>query len=145
MTTQAKIGYGAQFLVATLATVAANPPTYVAIAEVTNITPPPMTRDVIDATNMDSPNGWREFIEGLKDGGECSISLNFLPGSAGDERLRGLQTEGATPIKIRFPGGVEWGFDAFCTGYTPTVPVDDKMTADATFKITGEPDFTDPS
>lgn len=142
MTTNARIGHGASLLIATIAA----PTVYVPLAEVTSITPPPMTRDIIDATHMDSPDGWREFIAGLKDGGELSLAINFVPGGATDLRLIEMQTESApSPIKIRFPGGSEWGFDAFCTGYTPNVPVEDKMTAEATFKVTGAVDFTDPS
>jgi len=142
MTTEARIGHGAKFRVATPEA----PTIYLDLAEVTNIGPPPMTRDVIDATHMDSPDGWREFIAGLKDGGEASITLNFVPGGATDARLREMQTElEPSPIKIAFPSGSEWGFTAFCTGYTPQMPVDDKMTADCTFKVTGAPDFTDPS
>jgi predicted secreted protein len=142
MATEARIGHGAEFRVATPEA----PTVYTTLGEVTNIQPPPMVRDVIDATHMASPNKWREFIAGLKDGGEVQISLNFIPDSATDVRLRAMQTEDdPSSIKIVFPGGEEWGFTAFCTGYTPTVPHDDKMTADATFKVTGEPDFTDPS
>ncbi len=143
--TEAKIGYGSKFLVATPETVDDPTPTYEEMAEVTRIGPPQMTRDIEEATHMQSPAGWKEYIEGLKDGGEVSISLNFVPGGTTDERLRDLQIEGATPIKIRFPNGVEWGFRAFCTGYQPDVETATKMTADGTFKVTGPPDFTDPS
>jgi predicted secreted protein len=146
MTTQARIGHGTQLLIADLPIVDPLAPIYTALGEITNVSPPPMTRDILDATHMESPGGWREFIAGLKDGGEMSVDLNFVPGGATDETLRDMQTEGEPrPLKVRFPNGVEWGFDAYCTGYEPAVPVDDKMTATATFKITGEPDFTDPS
>jgi hypothetical protein len=140
--TQAKIGYGSQLLIASPDA----PTTYVALAEITNITPPPMTRDLPEATHMESPGGWKEYVPGLKDGGEISVDMNFIPGSAATLRLLEMQTESeASPVKIKFPGGEEWGFTAFCTGFTPEVPVGDVMTATATFKVTGEPDFTDPS
>ena len=39
--------------------------------------------------------------------------------------------------RISFPNGVTWSFNAELTGYEPTVPVDDKMTATTTFKVSG--------
>jgi predicted secreted protein len=142
MPTQARIGHGTTLGIASVLA----PTVYAAVAEITSVSPPPISRDIIDATNMDSPGGWREFIPGLKDGGEMSADLQFVPGSATDALLIGMQAETEPrPMKITFPNGEEWGFDAFCTGYQPTAPVDDKMTATATFKVTGEPDFLNPS
>lgn len=142
MATNARIGHGTSFALATLGA----PSVYTALGEVTSITPPPIKRDIIDVTHMESPEGWREFIGGLKDGGECSLDLNFVPGSATDDTLVAMQVE-VSPrnVEITFPNGASWKFAAFCTGYTPTAPVDDKMTATATFKVTGKPDFIEPS
>jgi predicted secreted protein len=143
MPTQARIGHGT-----TLGLRAAgdHAGAYTNLGEVTNITPPPVTRDIIDATHMESPEGWREFIAGLKDGGEMSCDLNFVPGSATDDTLVAMQAEDdPRDMQITFPNGVIWGFVAYCTGYEPTAPVDDKMTATATFKVSGKPDFIEPS
>ena len=143
MTTQARIGHGTTLALSAAGSVVAP---YTSLGEVTSISPPPMTRDIIDATHMESVDGWREFIAGLKDGGEMSVDLNFVPGSATTATLVAMQTE-IVPRRARltFPDGTDWGFNLFCTGMSPAVPVDDKMTATATFKITGEPDFADPS
>lgn len=95
---------------------------------------------------MKSPGGWKEYIAGLKDGGEITVDMNFIPGSATTTRLLAAQIEeDPSPLKIVFPDASEWGFSVYCTGFTPAVPVDDKMTTSATFKVTGPPDFTDPS
>lgn len=142
MATLARIGLGTKFGIATVLA----PTAFTDLAEITSVTPPPIKRDIIDVTHMDSPDGWREFIAGLKDGGECSMDMNFVPGSGTDDLLIAMQIETeARPCRITFPNGAEWKFDAFCTGYTPTAPVDDKMTATATFKVTGKPDFVEPS
>ena len=142
MTTEAAIGHGTKVLIASVAA----PLVYVEVGEVTSVTPPPMTRDIIDATHMASPNKWREFIAGLKDGGEMSLDINFVPGSSTTTLLVLMQTETEPrPVKIQFPNAEEWGFSAFCTGFEPSVPVADKMTASVKFTITGEPDFVDPS
>ncbi len=51
--------------------------TYTDIAEVTNLVIPEVQQDYIEVTNSDSPNGFREYIPGLKDGGEFGIELNY--------------------------------------------------------------------
>ena len=52
---------------------------YTAIAEVVDITGPDQSRDTIDVTHMQSPNGYQEFIPSFKDGGNVTLTLNFLP------------------------------------------------------------------
>ena len=76
MTTNARIGYGTLFQTGN----GAVPEVFTTLAEVTNITPPKMSRDTVDATHEESPGAWREFIAGLKDGGDVSLDLNFIPG-----------------------------------------------------------------
>ena len=134
----AMLGYGSQFQIAS----ENSPDTFVELAEVISITPPTFTLDQIDLTHMTSPNRTREFIAGLNDAGECSFDMNFVPGSTSDDRLFELLNLPTGTIRrrncrISFPNGVTWSFSAELTGYEPTVPVDDKMTATFTFKVSG--------
>ena len=134
----AMLGYGSIFQIQA----ENSPDNYVALAELINITPPSFTLDQIDVTHMESPNRLREFISGLGDPGECSFEMNFVPGSTSDDRLFELLnlpvgTSRRRACRISFPNGVTWSFNAELTGYEPTVPVDDKMTATCTFKVTG--------
>jgi len=134
----ASLGYGAVFEVQT----ENSPDAYVAMAEVISITPPSFSLDQVDVTHMQSPNRNREFISGLNDPGECSFDMNFVPGSTSDDRifeLMNLPTSSsrARNCRVSFPNGVTWSFSAELTGYEPTVPVDDKMTATVTFKVSG--------
>lgn len=138
MTTSARIGHGAQFKIGNGAT----PEVFTAVAEVTSITPPGMSRDAIDATHMDSPDGWREFIGGLKDGGEVELALNWVPGSATTILLMTEIAAAAGNKQVVFPGGEIFSFSALCTGITPETPVDGKMEASATYKVTGKPTLT---
>lgn len=137
MTTQAKIGHGTTFAIQT-----GSPLDYETIAEVTNITPPNLARDAVDATHTASEEGWREFIPGLKDAGEVSIELNFVPGSdSTDLLMEAFNAAEPVTCKITFPDSpaTEWTFAAIMTGFETEAPVDDKMTATATFKLTGKP------
>jgi len=133
METEAAIGYGSKFAVST-----DDGATFTDIAEVSNITPPSSSIDVIDATHMQSPNGDREFILGLNDPGEASFDMNFVPGSAADLKIQGVRNARArVRCRVTFPNGVTWTFSGILTGYEPAVPTEDKMTATVTFKVTG--------
>lgn len=132
------LGYGSVFQIVS----ENSPDNYVALAEITNISPPSADVDQVDVSHMQSPERYREFIDGLIDGGECSFDMNFVPGSTSDDRLFELL---ALPIgtnhnrscRISFPNGVTWTFLATLVGYEPDVPTDDKMTATVTFKVSG--------
>ena len=76
MTTLASIGHSNLFQILNTAV---SPTAWTTVAEVGNITPPSFARDAQDATHTESTEGWREFIPGLKDGGEISVELNFVP------------------------------------------------------------------
>jgi len=135
---QALLGYGSVFEIQN----ETSPDAYVAFAEVISITPPSADVDQIDVTHMSSPNRYREFIDGLIDGGEMSFDINFIPGNTDDDRifeLLGLPigTSHARNCRVSFPNGVTWTFVGTLTGYEPDVPVDDRMTATVTFKVSG--------
>lgn len=136
---QAMLGYGSVFQIVS----DSSPDLYVELAEVINITPPSADLDQIDVTHMTSPNRRREFISGLIDGGEASLEMNFVPGSPSDDRLFELLNLPVGAVRkrscrISYPNGVTWTFDGELIGYEPTVPVDDKMSATVTFKVTGD-------
>lgn len=132
------IGYGAKFYVHD----DSSPGSYVDVGYVTNITGPGMSRDAVDVTNSNSPNGYREFIGGLRDGGEVSFDIVFVPNAPGITLLLAeYDREQASQCKITLPGTTAymWTFDGVCTGFEPAAPIDGKMTASVTFKISGKP------
>lgn len=140
MATTADIGHGSTFERSSDGTVGG---VFAAVlAEVTSITPPKISRDTIDMTHMGSTQRWRDFVGGLKDGGEVTIEGNFEPDNANvAAALSDINTNTAGYYKITFPDGTAWGFAAFATGYEPGVPVDDKMTISLSYKLTGKPTF----
>lgn len=111
--------------------------TFTAVAEVFNVTPPGYSRDAIDVTHMKSDDQFREFIAGLMDAGEVTLELNYVP-SASDVLIAAL-TGGKGNYQITFPNSVTFTFAAICTAYSPSAPNDDKLSASATFKVSGKP------
>lgn len=132
--TEAMIGYGTKFEVESGD---GEEEGFIEVAEVFNITPPSDTIDVIDATHMQSPDATREFILGLRDPGECTFEINFIPGGSGDAVLQSWRdARERRTCRITFPNSVTWTFSGLLTGYEPSAPTDDKMTATVTIKVT---------
>jgi hypothetical protein len=149
MTTDAQIGYGSLL---EIFDEDLSPPAWKRLAEVTSITPPGISADAQEATHTESTGGFREFIPGLLDGGECSAEMNFIPGGPGAELIiRKMKARKVVQARVIFPDGNPdsspisasvWSFSAVVTGFEPEAPVEDTMTASVNFKVTGEPQFT---
>jgi len=54
---------------------------YTVIPEVKGLAVPEIQVEYPDATNLDSPGGFREFVAGLKDAGEISIPAGYTSGA----------------------------------------------------------------
>ena len=99
---------------------------------------PKLSADAVEKTNSNSTGLWREFMAGLKDAGEASMEINFDP----DKPIT-VGTEGS--LVIKFPkktgntNGATFTCNAVCTGFEVTDPIDDRMTANVSFKLTGAP------
>lgn len=139
MTTQAMIGHGSIFSIQN----DNSPQTYDAMGEITGIKPPKLSQDAVDATHNQSTGKFREFIPGLRDGGEVSFDFNFIPGGTTKTKLLAAFMAGVKSCKITFPDSpaTEWIFDAILTGLEFDDPLDDKLTGSATLKVTGQPSF----
>jgi len=131
MTTSAAIGYS------TLFGIKNGGGTYDDVAEVTSVKPPSYSRDAIDATHMASPNSFREYVAGLMDAGEASIELNYVP--AVSDVIIAAMTAGAGNFQITMPNSVKFQFAGIVTAYEPDAPLDDKMSASITIKVSGKP------
>jgi len=118
---------------------------FTTIAEVSDIKGPKLSLDPIDVTNHSSAEAWREFVGGLLDAGEVSLSINFMPADATHDYSTGiiskLTDRGKHNFQMVFPddGNTTWSFTALVTAFESSEPIDDKLAADVTLKITGKP------
>lgn len=115
---------------------------FVSIANVTSVSGPEIEREAYDVTAHDSPDGWREFIGGLKDGGEVSVEVNYDP-RVHDDLVADFDDSAPRNYKMVFPGTLgSWAFAALLTGFSQESPVDDKLSAELTLKVSGKPTIT---
>lgn len=116
---------------------------FTAIAEINSIGGPDMSRDTIDVTSLDSTGGYREFIAGFRDGGEISLDMNFTLATYDDMKLD-FESDDTVNYQIVLPdtGNTTFEFAALVTGLGVAVPMDDKVTATVTLKISGQVTLT---
>ena len=113
-----------------------------AMALVQSIGVPSLTGEVIDVTTHSSTNRWREFIRGLREAGEFSVTFLYVAGSATDVAARATITADA-PTAVTMTARASSGthtftISAFGTEYTVNeLEPDGTQTATLTLKPTG--------
>lgn len=114
--------------------------TYNTVGEVTEITLPSASKDTVQVTHHASADRTHEFIGGLVDPGEVTITVNYDENDAEQELLVGdVYAAGSHSYKITLANGVTFTFDGICTNYSPASAIGDRITRAFTFKITGKP------
>ncbi len=135
---QAYLGYGMTLGVGD----GASSEAFTSLLEITNIDGPELTKDTVEVTHATSPSRNREFISGLRDGGEISVELNMVQADyvillaiydESDDKNNYLLT---LPDK-NFGTKPTILFAAYITSLNVTEVTDDKVSLSATFKITG--------
>lgn len=113
------------------------------IAELKEIGGLDVSADTIESTTLDNVDGYRTFMQGLKDAGEVSMSGFFNPADTnGQVAVYNLLNSGAlTAFVILFPSvmGCEWDFNGIVTGFSTSAATDDGIPFDATIKVSGKP------
>lgn len=117
--------------------------TYVALAEVYEITPPSQTLETVDATHHASPDGYRERIPSVLSAGDVSATLVYDPDSAEyDAVVALLNAKTLKKWRISVPNATDvCEFSAYVTSVSPATPREDKMTYTIQLTITGKPDW----
>lgn len=112
---------------------------YQPIAEINSIAGPDMSRETIDVTSLDSIGGYREFIGSFRDAGSVVLEMNFTLAGYSDMK-DDYQLDSAVEYRITLPdvGNTQFDFSAWVMDLGMAVPLDDKVTASVTLKVTGE-------
>lgn len=118
----------------------------VVIGQVLSISGPGLSLDTEDVTSHDSTGAWEEVVATILRSGEITAEIVYDPNLATHKNASGgllydLAQRASTTYSIVFPSNpaVTWTFTAFVTGFEPDAPVDGKLGASVTLKITGQP------
>ena len=122
----------------------ATPEVFTSIAEITELTPPTMSRDSIDVTSHGSADGYREFISGLRDGGEVDFKANWLPTNSTHDFTTGLgetfNDNSTHNFKIILPNTLATiSFSGFLTAFETELPLEEQGALSGTIKVSGKP------
>ena len=125
--------------------------TWIAISEIQDVSGPNTSRETIEVTSHGSPDGWKEFIGGLKDAGELMFTMLFDPtnqaqldlfASYGDDACENGKFRLTMPACDPTVDPV-WLAAGFLTAYgPPSNPVNGAQTVDVTIKLTGPATLT---
>lgn len=115
------------------------------IGNCTDLGGPERSRESLETTAHDSADQYREFIPGLKDGGEVTLTLNYDPTNATHELLdddfdeQVVRDDYGIVVLPDTEDEVTWELSAFITDLSDSFPHDDKMEREVTLKVTGKP------
>lgn len=112
-------------------------PTFTPIAEITGIEGPDKSRGTIDVTSLDSEDGYREFIGGFRDGGTIELEMNYTEDGY-DDMNDDYESEDRVDYQIALPNGVILTFSGLVVNLGMAIPLDDKVSAPVSIKISGK-------
>lgn len=99
--------------------------------------------DEIEVTDFDSANGFREFIAGLKDGGEVSIAGWVKDESKYESLISLSDTQTVESWEVEFPSGAKWFLRAFVKMMKEAESaVDGARGFTGSLRITGKPVYS---
>ena len=113
------------------------------IANLTSIGEIGVESEEIDATDLDSPNNYKEFIAGSKDAGEVSLAGNIKDESNVEKFLALAESQSVETWNVEYPSGAKWEFSAFVKSFKDGEKTTDGLaTFTATLRISGKPVYT---
>jgi hypothetical protein len=112
---------------------------WVAIAEISAIDGPSKTRETIEVTALDSVGGYREYISSLREGGTISLTMNYTRATYNTMNTD-FESNVTQNYLIAVPDTLNtmFEFEGLVTELPLGISVGDKITANATIKVTGK-------
>lgn len=115
------------------------------IAQIRSISGPGVQADDVDTTTLDSSSNYRTFAAGLLNAGEVTAQLVYDPSNLTHQRLNTYMNARSSKTFKAYHGsttGVAETFTAYVKGMGREIPLDDLITCDATFKVSGSAGYS---
>lgn len=135
MTTQAISSQGVELQVGN----GASPEVFTAICDIVSFDGPSQTADPLEASSLCSTS--KEFIAGLRDGGEISLSLNFAPANTYHKQFQSNLAAGTIRnyrIELTDSPATVYEFTAFVTAFSFSAAQNTIFAGSVTLKVTGD-------
>lgn len=111
---------------------------FVYLAETQKITEPDLTADDVKVSNLDSDNEAHEYIPGFSEGGEGKIDINYFKTQ---KALLYAQYKILQYWQILYNDGSTLQWYGYLKHVGGEVPYGDRMSAVASFKVSGLPTY----
>lgn len=106
------------------------------ITEILSIQGPGSSREVIDVTNLDSEDGYREFIGSFRDGGDVQLRMNYT--RAGYDTMKDdFDDDDRQYYQIVLPDGTSIEFAGLVQEVPLTINVGEQIAMDVVIKVSG--------
>lgn len=113
------------------------------IANLTSIGEIGVESEEIDATDLDSPDNYKEYIAGSKDAGEVPIAGNIKDETIVEKMLALAESQSIEKWSVAYPSGAKWEFSAFIKSFKDgEKTIDGLATFTATLRVSGKPTYT---
>lgn len=95
--------------------------------------------EALDVTTLDAENGYKAYVQGLKDMGEVTLEGFYEADEAGQQKLRELyETGDIVPFTVSFPDESRVQFSAFVKAHAlGAAQVDGAVGFSAVLRLTG--------
>jgi hypothetical protein len=119
------------------------------LTAITNLSWSGINREMIEVDAVDITDGWKTFLKGHKDGGEVTVTCNYIPDNATHNSSTGLLedlSDDTTDLSFTLTlpdaaGSMTHTFSGAVSGVTITANNGEVLTIEFTIKLTGKPTF----
>lgn len=117
--------------------------TFVNTAKLKDLGAPEESRDTSEDAYIDEVSGYKEFVAGMKDAGEISLTLKWNESDVGQIVLNtAFEGDGEVYGQITFTTGAKFTYRAVVTGRGIEVPKNETITRTYKLKLSGKPEWT---
>lgn len=115
--------------------------TWINTAKIKDMSAPEESRSTSEDSYIDEESGYSEFVSGMKDAGEMSLTLKWNETDVGQVALNNAfeSTDGDIYGRITFKSGTTFTYKGVLTGRGIEIPKNETITRTYKVKISGAP------